>query len=189
LFALRFISLILFLQKYNPDNFAPTVGKNKELTMSSPASIMGHPIHPMLIPFPIALWVFSLVADIVSLLRTDPSKAAGWSWMAFWTLLAGCLGAVVAAVFGIIDWLSIKDHEVKKVANWHARFNVLALLLFAASWYLRRGVDFTNPNGGLKMPIALSVVGVIVVTISGWLGGELVFKYGVAVNPQNDSRT
>jgi uncharacterized membrane protein len=152
--------------------------------MSSPASIMGHPIHPMLIPFPIALWVFSFVADLIYLWRSN----VGWEWMASWTLLAGCIGAVAAAIFGIIDWLSIKDHEVKKVANWHARFNVLALLLFATSWYLRRGVDFANPNGKLTLPIALSVVGVIAVTVSGWLGGELVFKHGVAVNPQNDSR-
>ena len=152
--------------------------------MSSPASIMGHPIHPMIIPFPIALWVFSFLADLVYLWRGN----TGWEWMASWTLLAGCVGAVAAAIFGIIDWLSIKDREVKKVADWHARFNVLALVLFAISWYLRRGVDFANPNGKLTLPIALSVVGIIAITISGWLGGELVFKYGVAVNPQNDSR-
>jgi uncharacterized membrane protein len=160
------------------------VGDNEEATMASPASIMGHPIHPMLIPFPIALWVFSLVADIIYLWRGN----TGWEWMAYWTLLAGCIGAVAAAIFGIIDYFSIKDKEVSKVATWHARINVLALLLFAASWYLRRGVDFENPNGKLTIPIVLSVVGVIAVTISGWLGGELVFKYGVAVNPQNDSR-
>jgi uncharacterized membrane protein len=151
--------------------------------MASPASIAGHPIHPMLIPFPIALWVFSLVADIIYLWRGNP----GWEWMASWTLLAGCVSAIVAAIFGFIDYLAIKDKEVTKVANWHARFNVLALLLFAASWYLRRGVDFENPGGRLTIPIALSVVGVIAVTISGWLGGELVFKHGVAVNPQNDT--
>lgn len=152
--------------------------------MSSPASIAGHPIHPMLIPFPIALWVFSLVADIIYLWRGNP----GWEWLAYWTLLAGCIGAVAAAIFGIIDYFSIKDKQVSKVAAWHARFNALAFLLFAASWYLRtdRGSDMVNDS--LTIPIALSVVGVIAVTISGWLGGELVFKYGVAVNPQNDTR-
>ncbi|HWS99344.1 MAG TPA: DUF2231 domain-containing protein [Pyrinomonadaceae bacterium] len=151
--------------------------------MASPASIAGHPIHPMLIPFPIALWVFSLVADLLYLWRGN----GHWPLIAFYALLAGCLGAIAAAVFGIIDWLAIKDREVKKVANWHARLNVLALLLFAASWYLRtdRGSDMVNDS--LTIPIALSVVGVIVVTISGWLGGELVFKYGVAVNPQRDT--
>ena len=152
--------------------------------MASPASFMRHPIHPMLIPFPIALWVFSLMADVVYLWRGN----AWWEWVAYWTLLAGCLGAVAAAVFGIIDYFSIKDKQVAKIAGWHARLNILALVLFAASWYLRRGVDLTNPNGKLTVPIVLSVVGVITVTISGWLGGELVFKHGVAVNPQNDSR-
>ena len=151
--------------------------------MASPASIMGHPIHPMLIPFPIALWVFSLVADLLYLWRGNMH----WPLIAFYALLAGCLGAVVAAVFGFIDYLSITDKQVVKVANWHARFNVLALVLFAASWYLRtnRGSDMVNNS--LTVPVALSVVGVIAVTISGWLGGELVFKHGVAVNPQRDT--
>jgi len=151
--------------------------------MASPASIAGHPIHPMLIPFPIALWVFSLVADIIYLWRGNP----GWVWMAFWTLIAGCLGAIAAAIFGIIDYLAIENKEVKKVANWHARFNVLALLLFAASWYLRTGNGSDLVNDSLTIPVALSIIGVIAVTISGWLGGELVFKHGVAVNPQNDT--
>lgn len=151
--------------------------------MASPASIAGHPIHPMLIPFPIALWVFSLVADILYLWRDN----VAWAWMARWTLLAGCLGAVAAAIFGIIDYLAIEKKEVKTIANWHARFNVLALLLFAASWYLRTENGSDMVNNSLKIPFALSVVGVIAVTISGWLGGELVFKHGVAVKPQNDT--
>lgn len=151
--------------------------------MASPASIAGHPIHPMLIPFPIALWVFSLVADIIYLWRDN----AAWAWMAFWLLLAGCLGAVAAAIFGIIDYLAIEKKEVKSIANWHARFNVLALLLFAASWYLRTDKGSDMVNDSLTIPVALSVVGVIAVTISGWLGGELVFKHGVAVNPQRDT--
>ncbi len=152
--------------------------------MASPASIAGHPIHPMLIPFPIALWVFSLVADIIYLWQDN----VGWQWMAFWTLLAGCLGAIAAAIFGIIDYLAIEDKQVVKVANWHARLNVLALLLFAASWYLRTNNGSDMINRSLTIQIALSVVGVIVVAISGWLGGELVFKHGVGVNPQHDTR-
>lgn len=151
--------------------------------MASPASIAGHPIHPMLIPFPIALWVFSLVADIIYLWRGNP----GWLWMARWTLLAGCLGAIAAAIFGIIDYLAIENKEVKKVANWHARLNVLALLLFAASWYLRTENGSDMVNDSLTIPVALSVIGVIAVSISGYLGGELVFKHGVGVNPQHDT--
>ncbi len=151
--------------------------------MASPASIMGHPIHPMLVPFPIALWIFSLVADLLYLWRGNTH----WPLIAFYSLLAGCLGAVAAALFGFIDYLSIKDKQVVKVANWHARLNVLALVLFAASWYLRTNSGSNMVNGSLKIPFALSVLGVIVVTISGWLGGELVFKHGVGVNPQRDT--
>jgi uncharacterized membrane protein len=151
--------------------------------MASPASIAGHPIHPMLIPFPIALWVFSLVADIIYLWRGNPN----WAWMAFWTLLAGCLGAIAAALFGLIDYLAIENKQVKNVANWHARLNVLALLLFAASWYLRTDKGSDMVSDSLTIPVALSVVGVIAVSISGYLGGELVYKHGVAVNPQNDT--
>ena len=152
--------------------------------MSSPASIGGHPIHPMLIPFPIALWFFSLIADLIYLWRGNPV----WrDWIAFYALLAGIIGAVAAAVFGIIDWLAIKDREVKRTANWHARLNVIALLIFAASFYLRTTNGSRISGGSYTIPLVLSVVGVILITISGYLGGELVFKHGVAVNPQFDT--
>jgi uncharacterized membrane protein len=152
--------------------------------MASPASIGGHPIHPSIIPFPIALWVFSLVADVIYLWRGNPV----WrDWIAFYALLAGIIGAALAAVFGIIDWLSIKDREVKKVADWHARLNVIALLIFAASFYLRTTGGLRMLGGSYTIPLLLSVVGVILITISGYLGGELVFRYGVGVNPQYDT--
>jgi len=133
----------------------------------------------MLIPFPIALWVFSLIADVIYLWRGNPV----WrDWLAFYTLLGGIIGAVLAAVFGIIDWLSIKDREVKKVADWHARLNVIALLIFAASFYLRTTSGAGLVGGSHTIPFGLSVVGVILITISGWLGGEMVFRHGVAVD-------
>ncbi|MEP6818514.1 MAG: DUF2231 domain-containing protein [bacterium] len=151
--------------------------------MASPASIGGHPIHPMLIPFPIGLWIFSFVADVIYLWRGNPVWRDS---VAFYTLLAGILGAVAAAVFGIIDWMSIKNPAVKRVANWHARLNVIALLIFAASFYLRTKGGSHIVSGSYTIPVALSLVGVILITISGYLGGELVFKHGVAVNPQRD---
>jgi uncharacterized membrane protein len=146
--------------------------------MASPASIGGHPIHPMIIPFPIALWVFSLIADVIYLWR---GNSVWRDWIAFYTLLGGILGAAAAAVPGLIDWLSLKDREVVKIANWHARLNVIALLIFAASFYLRTASGAGLVGGSYNIPIALSVLGVVLITISGWLGGEMVFKHGVAV--------
>ncbi|MCA1557411.1 MAG: DUF2231 domain-containing protein [Acidobacteria bacterium] len=146
--------------------------------MSSPASIMGHPIHPMLIPFPIALWVFSLVADIIYVWRDNPA----WGWIAFYTLVGGIIGAVLAAIFGIIDYFAIRDKKVSKIAAWHARINVLALLLFAASFYLRTTGGASLVGGSMTIPLLLSIAGVLSIIVSGWLGGELVYKHGVAVN-------
>ncbi|HEY5885627.1 MAG TPA: DUF2231 domain-containing protein [Pyrinomonadaceae bacterium] len=146
--------------------------------MASPASIGGHPIHPMIIPFPIALWVFSLVADVVYLWRGNPV----WKdWIAFYALLAGTIMAAVAAVPGLIDWLSLKEPKVVKIANWHARLNVIALLVFAGSLYLRT-TQLTGDNH--TIPLLLSVFGAVLISISGWLGGELVFKHGVAVDTE-----
>jgi uncharacterized membrane protein len=133
----------------------------------------------MLIPFPIALWVFSLVADVIYLWRGNPV----WrDWIAFYALLGGIIGGVLAAVPGFIDWLSLKDREVVKIANWHARLNVIALLIFVASFYLRTTGGAGLVGGSHTIPFVLSVVGVILITVSGWLGGELVFRHGVAVD-------
>lgn len=152
--------------------------------MASPASMARHPIHPMLIPFPIALWVFSLVADVIYLWR---GHAVWRDWIAFYALLGGIIGGAAAAVPGIVDWLSLKDPEVVKIANWHARLNVIALLIFVASLYLRTAGGSQWVGGSYTIPVLLSVLGVILITISGWLGGELVFKHGVAVEPQSDT--
>lgn len=150
--------------------------------MASHASIGGHPIHPMIIPFPIALWVFSLIADLIYLWGGNPL----WrDYIAFYTLLGGIIGGAAAAVPGVIDWLSLKDREVVKIANWHARLNVIALLIFAASFYLRTMSGAGLVSGNYTIPVGLSVLGVILIAISGWLGGEMVFKHGVGVDQQS----
>ena len=147
--------------------------------MASPASLGRHPIHPMLIPFPLALWFFSLIADVIYLWRGNPV----WrDWIAFYALLGGIIGGVLAAVPGFVDWLSLEDREVVRIANWHARLNVIALLIFVASFYLRTESGAGLVGGSYTIPFVLSVVGVILITISGWLGGEMVFKHGVAVD-------
>ena len=149
--------------------------------MKTTASIGGHPIHPMLIPFPLALWSTSFAVDILFYFLRHSTLLV----IAKFMLAAGCLGAIAAVIPGIIDWLSIKNGEVKKVANWHARLNIAALVVFAASFFLRLGTYSNLVSRRLTIPFLLSLVGMILISISGWLGGELVFRYGVG-NTRND---
>lgn len=151
--------------------------------MASKASIFGHPIHPMIIPFPFALWTFSLVADVIYI-WFDKDQ---WGIVAFYALAGGLVGGVAAAIPGVIDWLAIKDREVARIANWHARLNVIALIVFGIDCYLRwrnRGQIYQE---GISLPFILSVLGVILISISGWLGGDLSYKHGVGVAPQHDT--
>ena len=152
--------------------------------MASKASIGGHPVHPMLIPFPLALWTTSFLTDVLYYFQ----RGAVLPLISKFLLAAGCLGAIAAAIPGVIDWMSIKHKDVVKIANWHARLNVIALLIFAASLYLRMNSGGAALVGyGLKIPFLLSLVGVILIAISGWLGGSMSFEHGVGVKPQHDS--
>ncbi len=143
--------------------------------MKSKATLAGHPIHPMLIPFPLALWATSFAVDILFYFLRHPTLLVVAKFM----IAAGCLGAIAAAIPGIIDWLSIKNGDVKKVANWHARLNIAALVVFAISLFLRMGSYSDFVGRRLTIPFLLSLVGIILISISGWLGGELVFRYGI----------
>lgn len=147
--------------------------------MASRASIGGHPIHPMLIPFPIALFVFSAVADVIYLWRGNPV----WrDYIAFYAILGGIIGAAAAAIPGLFDWATLTDRKVVKIANWHARINVITLLIFVANFYLRTESGAAWIPNLPMLPFGLSIVGLIGLTIAGWLGGEMVFKHGVAVD-------
>jgi uncharacterized membrane protein len=151
--------------------------------MASKASIGGHPVHPILITFPIALWTTSFAVDVFFYFYRNPSLLLISKFM----IAAGCLGGIAAAVPGIIDWLAIKDGQVKRVANWHARLNIIALVVFAISLYLRMHAGSPWVGGHLTIPFLLSLLGVVMIGISGWLGGELAYKYGVGVAPQHDT--
>ena len=151
--------------------------------MASKASIGGHPVHPILIPFPIALWSTSFACDVIFYFLRNSSL----NLIAKFLLAAGCLGALAAAVPGFIDWLSIKDSGVKRIANWHARLNVIALIVFAISLYLRMRIGAHWVDYHMRIPVLVSFLGVILISISGWLGGELAYKHAVGVAPQHDS--
>jgi uncharacterized membrane protein len=140
--------------------------------METPARIAKHPIHPMLVPIPIGLWVFSLICDLVFRFgSTNPN----WQIVAKYTLIAGIIGALIAAVPGFIDMLSL-PWSVKRTALVHMTINLIVVALYVVNAYLRRG-GVSDPT------IWLSVVAVILLVISGWLGGKMVYVLGIAVEP------
>ena len=151
--------------------------------MESKARIGGHPIHPMLVPFPLALWTTSFAADVVFYFYRNVKLL----YVAKFLLAAGILGAAAAAIAGIMDWAAIKNPEVKKIANWHARLNILALIIFCVSLYLRLERNGEIVGRRLMIPFLLSLVGVILISISGYLGGELAYRYGVGVSLKDKS--
>ena len=148
--------------------------------MESKARLGKHPIHPMLIPFPLALWTTSFATDVLFYFHRNTSLLLISKYM----LGAGIIGAAAAAIPGIMDWSAIKHPEAKKVANWHARINILALIVFCASLYLRLGRNADLVGRRLTIPFLLSLVGVILISISGYLGGDLAYRYGIGVSPK-----
>jgi len=148
--------------------------------MASPARINGHPIHPILVAFPIGLWVFSLVCDVVYIMGWGGSI---WNDVAFYSMAGGIVGALLAAAPGLIDLISISDPKVKSIGIRHMTINLIIVALFAFNLWLRMG---SAP--GSQVPMALSVLGVVLLGVSGWLGGEMVFKHAVGVEPQPDAR-
>jgi uncharacterized membrane protein len=144
--------------------------------MESKAKLFGHPIHPMLIVFPLGLLVTAVIFDVVRLATGD----AAFATVAFWCIAAGIIGGLLAAVFGLVDWLNIPaGTRAKTIGMWHGVGNVVVVALFAVSWLLRRGDPALVPST-LAFALALAAVGLGAVT--GWLGGELVDRLGVGVD-------
>lgn len=139
--------------------------------MRTPASIAKHPIHPMLVPIPIGLWLFSLVCDLVHRFGGGPN----WEIVAWYTMIGGIVGALAAALPGLVDLLSLPDH-VRPTGIKHMALNLLIVALFAINAYIRR-------DGVTDGAIVLSVVAVALLGVSGWLGGKMVYERGVAVDP------
>jgi uncharacterized membrane protein len=133
----------------------------------------------MLIPFPIGLLVFSFISDLIFLW----SGNLIWrDYLAFYSMLGGIIGAAAAAVPGLIDWATLTDRAAVRVANWHARVNIITLVIFTASFVLRTSSGAAWIASLPSLPVILSTVGVIGLCVAGWLGGQLVFRHGVAVD-------
>ena len=146
--------------------------------MKSSASIAGHPLHPILVAFPIGLWTFGFVADLVYLFL---SSNYAWKETAFFCIGGGLIGAVVAAAPWLVDYAGITGKgRLKKIAVAHLILNVGALAIFGASFALRWGEQAAQTSS--LLPVALAGFGVLFITVAGWYGGEMVYKYKMAVS-------
>jgi uncharacterized membrane protein len=143
--------------------------------MTTPARIAKHPIHPVLVVFPIGLWVFSFVCDLVYAVNGHES----WNDAAFYSIAGGIVGGLAAAIPGFVDLFSLDRPIVKRLGITHMLLNVCAVALFSTNLFLR-----TQMGAGSVAPVLLSVIGLVLISISGWLGGQMVYVYGVAVEPQ-----
>jgi uncharacterized membrane protein len=147
--------------------------------MESKAKALGHPIHQMLIPFPFGLLATAAIFDIIYLLWGNPTMVT----VSYWMIIAGIIGALAAAPFGLIDWLAIpKNTRAKSVGLIHGLGNVVVLLLFVGSWWLR----YNSPSVVAYQPSTLALVlsfgGFALAGVTGWLGGELVDRLSVGVD-------
>ena len=143
--------------------------------MESRVKLAGHPIHPMLIVFPLGLLGMGVIFDIIYLV----SKNSRWTEVAFYNIGAGIITGLLAAVFGFIDWYAIpRGTRAKRIGLLHGVGNVVVVVLFVVSWLLRRPSPAAPPDGA----IVLGFIGLALALVTGWLGGELVERLGVGVD-------
>ncbi len=150
--------------------------------MKSKAAIGTHPIHPMLVPLPIGAFFLALLADLFHLPARDPF----WYRFAFVAIGIGIITALLSAVFGAVEYFGVRMSAAGgRIATWHAVLNVTVVVLYAASWFLRRH-DAALGTDRFPLVFGLAVVGFVLLGVSGWLGGNLAYHHKVGVVEKAD---
>jgi uncharacterized membrane protein len=161
------------VQQRRPPNRPAIV---KENPVESNVKLFGHPIHPMLIPFPLGLLGMAVIFDLLAVFVGQ----TGLGQASYPMIAAGIIAGLLAAIFGAIDWAAIPSGtRAKGIATAHGLGNVVVVALFAIAWWLRRD----EPGLAAGLPLLLEVIGVLLALLTGWLGGELVDRLGVGVDP------
>jgi uncharacterized membrane protein len=143
--------------------------------MESRAKFLGHPIHQILVVLPLGSLAIAVVFDLIHVAAGQPTFAV----VAYWMIVAGILAGAVAAPFGTVDWLAIpQGTRAKRIGAMHGLGNGVVLLLFIASWWIRRDAPADPPAAA----VVLSVAGAALAVVTGWLGGELVDRHAVGVH-------
>jgi uncharacterized membrane protein len=143
---------------------------------SAIAGPYGHPFHPILVTIPIGTWVASLVFDIIGLASPDPEPYIRGAWI---LIVIGLIGAVLAAIWGFIDYLQLgRTTQARRTATIHMAINVGVTALFVINLLVRLSADDDEVS---IWGVVLTIVGLAALGVSGWLGGKLAYRYGVRV--------
>jgi len=153
-----------------------TVDSNGKQPKTALAGPYGHPFHPVMVTVPIGAWVASLIFDIVALTGDDDATFARG---AYWLICIGIIGALVAAIFGVLDLLIIpRGTPAFRTGLTHMALNLTVVVLFVINLGIRASGDIDEASAGAFI---LSLVALALLSFSGWLGGKLAYRYGVRV--------
>jgi len=143
--------------------------------MKAKAVFAGHPLHPILIPFPIVFFISAFACDLFGRLTDNSALWTAGNWLA----VAGIVSALIAALTGLIDYLfAVPPKSSAKVrATKHMAVNVLVVALFLIAWLLRED----PPVPPTAMVLVLEGIALALLGVGGWLGGSLVYKNQVGV--------
>ncbi|HKX42570.1 MAG TPA: DUF2231 domain-containing protein [Burkholderiaceae bacterium] len=143
--------------------------------MQTKVRLLGHSVHQMLVVFPLGLLGASVAFDVLRWI----TGLVQMSLVSYYLIAAGLIGGVIAAPFGLADWLAIpRETRARRVGALHGSGNAVVLALFFASWWLRRSA----PDAPAALALACSFAGAALSLVTGWLGGELVDRMGVGVD-------
>jgi uncharacterized membrane protein len=144
--------------------------------MESRLKFLGHPVHPMLIVLPLGLLATAVIFDVLYVATANADLAT----FSFWAIAAGLVGGLLAAIFGLIDWLAIpKRTRARRIGAYHGGGNLVVVLLFAVSFLMRTSGSAYLPD---ILPLIVALLGAAIALLTAWLGGELVFRLRVAVD-------
>jgi uncharacterized membrane protein len=147
-----------------------------EADMESRAKAAGHAIHQQLVVFPVGLLTTAVVFDVIGLL----SNNGQFNTAAYLMVAAGVLTGLLAAVFGLIDYLGLPtETRARRVGRLHGAGNVVMIVLFAISWFLRTGAPNNVPSA---FAFILELLAAVIAFGTAWLGGELVSRLAVGVD-------
>jgi uncharacterized membrane protein len=150
--------------------------------MRSKFSVFGHPLHPLMVAVPVGLFIWTLVADVVYLAT---ARTAVWYEIAFWTGMAAIVTALLAALPGFGDYFTVAVHsDARTIATAHMLLNLAVVALFFVAMLLMLN---SGATAGVRLTAVflLHLVGVGLLAVSGWLGGEMVFRHHLAMIPDD----